>query len=521
METFSPSQPVVKLINYFNKPYDNAIATARTCYSSRVIYTDEVSKDEKAKRLRDSIAASTYEAGHHTTLQHATFQFVLEKVSRQFIWSFLHSHPFYNSEQVSQRYVAVKPGSYYIPELDQTAQAVYVETANLQMDAYHQLNELLWEDASNAFFKLFPARRAKADEYQNQIKKKVQEISRYILPVATYAHLYHTVSGLTLHRYHKLQRAFDTPLEQQQVIDGMIQAVLEKDPEFMKQANDPIPLDQTPEYGLFRTFQETGWNTSSEFVDEFDRTLDGGCSKLIDYKVNAEKSMAQSIRDIFGVTESQLSDGEALDRVMNPSKNPYLAERLNLNAHTKLSRTMVHPHFTFRKKLSHTADSQDQRHRMTPGTRPVLQRQFVASRPDYITPPLIANNAKANAFYQETMNTIWNNVTKLLNHGVSVDLAMYLLPNAFPIRFEESGDLLNFHHKWTSRLCYTAQEEIWKASLEEVLQVKEVHPVLADYLLPPCGLRSVANRQPYCPEGNRFCGVPVWRTKREEYVRTL
>ena len=61
-----------------------------------------------ATALRDRIARSIFEAGHHTTLQHAHFQFALSGVSRQFLWTFLHSHPFYNSEQVSQRYVEVK-----------------------------------------------------------------------------------------------------------------------------------------------------------------------------------------------------------------------------------------------------------------------------------------------------------------------------------------------------------------------------------------------------------------------------
>ena len=44
-----------------------------------------MSKDEKARNLRERIAESTFKAGHHTTIQHPTFQFVLKKVSRQFL----------------------------------------------------------------------------------------------------------------------------------------------------------------------------------------------------------------------------------------------------------------------------------------------------------------------------------------------------------------------------------------------------------------------------------------------------
>ena len=53
---------------------------------------------------RCKLYADLFAAGHHTTFQHATFVFVLDNVSRLAIWSFFHSHPYYNSEQVSQRY---------------------------------------------------------------------------------------------------------------------------------------------------------------------------------------------------------------------------------------------------------------------------------------------------------------------------------------------------------------------------------------------------------------------------------
>ena len=83
------------------------------------------------------------EAGHLTTRQHAHFVFVLSGVSRQFIWSFLHSHPFYNSEQVSQRYVEVRPGNVVMPSLPEPQAALYRSTVEDAMGAYKQLIELL------------------------------------------------------------------------------------------------------------------------------------------------------------------------------------------------------------------------------------------------------------------------------------------------------------------------------------------------------------------------------------------
>ena len=65
-----------------NTPFDGAIAAARTCYSPRVIARREVTD-----RQRDSIGPLTFEGGHHTVYQHAHFEFGLENISRQFVWS--------------------------------------------------------------------------------------------------------------------------------------------------------------------------------------------------------------------------------------------------------------------------------------------------------------------------------------------------------------------------------------------------------------------------------------------------
>jgi thymidylate synthase ThyX len=119
------------------------------------------------------------------------------------------------------------------------------------------------------------------------------------------------------------------------------------------------------------------------------------------------------------------------------------------------------------------------------------------------------------------MERAWDGIGCLEKQGVGAEFASYLLPNAVAVRFTESADLLNLHHKFAMRLCFNAQEEIWKASVEEALQIRAVHPRIGKWLLPPCGLRSGAKRQPPCPEGERFCGVPVWKKYISEYKRLI
>lgn len=507
-------EPEVHLVNAFAEPFKNFVSTARTCYSGKgIVAVEELSERDQ------QISASIYKAGHHTTLQHGHFQFTLNNVSRHFVWSFLHSHPFYNSEQVSQRYVAVKPDSYMVPPLSDQAREIYLETVSRQTAAYHALCEKLVPLVASQYRKLFPGRRLADPGPQRDVKKKAQEVARYVLPVATISYLYHTVSGITLLRYWRLCRQFDCPLEQRLVVQKMIEQLLKFDPNYRMILEDPLPLEETPEYQCFSAIGRPA-AAGSRFRQEFDQDLEGRVSKLVDWKINNEKILAQSVREVLGLPVAVLPDQEAIDLVLNPARNRLLGESLNLTTLSKLSRTLMHASYTFRKKLSHTADSQDQRHRMTPASRPVLAAHF-SEEPDFITPALMKEDSAVEMEYQQIMDDSWEQIRRLRRLSVPDEFALYLLPNATAIRFTESGDLLNLHHKYAMRLCYNAQEEIWRASLNEVEQICEVNPLIGKYLLPPCSLRHIAQMRPICPEGERYCGVPVWKLELSQYARII
>src|SRR5438876_5844739 len=185
-ERFLSPPPEVAITNAFVRPFDNVVATSRTCYSCGGIVREYQVLDPSAppemqaeKRLRrDALARDLYQAGHHTTLQHAHFQFALSNVSRQFLWSFLHSHPFYNSEQVSQRYVTVRPGNCAVPPLEGPALSVYRETIERLQTAYEDLCRLLVPPAAAAYYARFPARRHYTAKYDKEVRKKAQEVAR-------------------------------------------------------------------------------------------------------------------------------------------------------------------------------------------------------------------------------------------------------------------------------------------------------------------------------------------------------
>jgi thymidylate synthase ThyX len=225
--------PLVTLRSAPAVPFDGAIAAARTCYSPRVIATSEITD-----RQRDTIGGLTFDAGHHTVYQHANFEFGLENVSRQLVWSFLHSYPFYNSEQSSQRYVKLKEPRAYVPPLAGRARDVFEAAVVRAWDRYAELSALLEDDALAILKELRYVRPTTNPERLKQIErdaeKRAIETARYVIPIAAFTSMVHTVSGIVLHRLHRMMNTGDAPHETRLVISEMVRLVKEWDPYFFE-----------------------------------------------------------------------------------------------------------------------------------------------------------------------------------------------------------------------------------------------------------------------------------------------
>jgi thymidylate synthase ThyX len=404
--------PSVSLRTAPQVPFDGAIAAARTCYSPRVIGTAEVTDKQ-----RDSIGALTFDAGHHTVYQHAHFEFGLENISRQFVWSFLHSYPFYNSEQSSQRYVKLKEPRAFVPPICGEARTVFENAVVRAWDRYAELSALLKDDAYAILKELRYVRPTTSADRLRQIErdaeKRAIETARYVIPIAAFTSMVHTVSGLVLHRLQRMMRSGDTPHETQLVVGEMIRLVKEWDPLFFEKVGlSPIDSDLLPESSFPKPKAD-----GDLYAAAFDARLGGRWSRLRDTSPGAEAVLADSVRAVFGLTAEEMPDEEAVDRVMNPARNRYRLDVLDVSHHSPLMRSLHHVNYVFEKRLSHTADSQDQRHRMVPASRPMMTFADTTS-PDFITPRLIASNPRAKAVFETAMAEAWQAKSRLTELGV-------------------------------------------------------------------------------------------------------
>src|SRR5215475_10376869 len=404
--------PKVTLRNAFLHPFDSAIAAARTCYSSHLIVPEEITDKQRL-----NIGAATFYSGHHTVYQHAHFEFGLENVSRQFVWSFLHAHPFYNSEQQSQRYVRMDRVQAYVPPVDlyfnESVKEIYEQAIARAWNYYRELSALLISDTRAILadiWRVGPNSNPKhIQKIERSAEKRAIEIARYVLPVAAHTTMVHTISGIVLHRLWRMASASDTPSETRAVVGAMVGLVKELDPQFFERFGVE-PLEELPEFRDSASISSAGEN----FASEFDAKLAGKTSKLVDCSPNAARVIAESYRAVLGLTESLCSDADAIDHLLNPARNLYRLETLNVGVHAPQMRALQHANYTFAKKISHTADSQDQRHRMVPGSRPLLTLADTRN-PDFITPMLLDGNPRAKEVYLRAMHDAWSAKNELIH----------------------------------------------------------------------------------------------------------
>ena len=170
-------------------------------------------------------------------------------------------------------------------------------------------------------------------------------------------------------------------------------------------------------------------------------------------------------------------------------------------------RALQHANFTFAKQISHTADSQDQRHRMVPGSRPLLTLTDTRE-PDYITPMLIRGNPRAREVYERAMSDAWTAKNELLDRGVPAEFALYLLPNAKLIRLVEirlaAAPLAQVDH---AHLLQRPGGDLSGVNGRGRAGARRTSVTRRATSAPAT---SAPESTPICTEGSHFCGVKVW-----------
>ena len=441
------------------KPSNVAVSAARTCYFPNGVVPPEKSEGWSRK---DDLLQGIFKGGHHTTLMHTNITMMISGMSRHLIWRLLHAHPYYNSEQVSQRYAKMKIENFVYPkEGDKAEWEVYYSAC---FEDYEKLIELLHPDV----LAIVPKFRRKDS------MKKAQEMARYVLPGGMSAYLYHTVNIITLLRYIAVAKSM--PESQKEAV------------EFADLLADKLTtLDES-----LRPLVEHAQSSAPVFP--------GFDMDALKTKIGVDKESVK-VYDVVGNAAFDVNDNYA--DVLRYSQ--------------MLPDSGVLGGFSTYIRLSLSADAQNQRHRRSPAVRPALESFY--ERSHYI-PPIIAKNEAALAVYNRAITRSYV-FFEAQREKIGFGEAVYALSNAHEIELVERNDFTSFHHKAQMRLCYNAQEEIFNVVYDQVKQLRAMEIAGSEELLPPCATRFKMKIRPICPEGDHFCGIKVWKLDFEDYKRDI
>ena len=183
----------VTLLTYTTEPERTVASAAKLCYSASDISTiKEGLTDEKTASFVEMLA----EIGHESPIEHASFTFGIEGVSRSLLAQ-ITRHRMASFSVQSQRYVEESQFEYVLPpeiEKDEEAKKIYIENMNRAQADYDKLTEIL----SKKHFEEFLSLGQDEKTAKRNAEKKAIEDARFVLPNACTTKMIMTMNARSL-----------------------------------------------------------------------------------------------------------------------------------------------------------------------------------------------------------------------------------------------------------------------------------------------------------------------------------
>ena len=232
----------VILLAHTPNPEHTVAAAAKLCYSSSDItgLTDSLT-DEKAAAFVEMLS----EIGHESPIEHASFTFGIEGVSRSLLAQ-ITRHRMASFSVKSQRYV--REGSFgYVtpPEIaaDPEAKRIYDEIMAEDQRKYDRLAEILKEK----HIKTFMAEGKDEKTATRLAEKKAIEDARFVLPNSCETQMIVTMNARSLKNFFKIRCCNRAQWEIREVAEQMLLQCLEVAPHLFKNCGPSCLFGPCPE----------------------------------------------------------------------------------------------------------------------------------------------------------------------------------------------------------------------------------------------------------------------------------
>ncbi len=205
---------IVKLLAYTQNADAICAAAGKSCYSERSS-ADLLGSQDPEKTLNAIVGM-----GHYSVIEHATFTFSVEGVSRALTHQLVR-HRIASFSQQSQRYVSLDEPTYVIPETvrsDPELMAIYTATM-----------EQIWK------------------AYTEMEKKIPSEDARYLLPNGCTTNITITMNARELLHFFSLRCCNRAQWEIRELAENMLALCKEVSPTIFKNAGPPCVKGPCPE----------------------------------------------------------------------------------------------------------------------------------------------------------------------------------------------------------------------------------------------------------------------------------
>ncbi|MGN0660604.1 MAG: FAD-dependent thymidylate synthase [Oscillospiraceae bacterium] len=221
----------VELITHTPYPEKVIASAARLCYSESDIETLMNGLDaEKSARLVEKLA----DMGHESPIEHVTFTFGIEGVSRSLLAQ-ITRHRIASFSVQSQRYVKTNTFSFVTPpEIadDENALQIFNEAMKNDIETYNKLTDILQEK----HYKSFISSGMDEKSAMRSAEKKAIEDARYVLPNAAETKILMTMNARSLYNFFKLRCCNRAQWEIKALADEMLRLCYKAAPTLFKTA---------------------------------------------------------------------------------------------------------------------------------------------------------------------------------------------------------------------------------------------------------------------------------------------
>ena len=235
-------QAKVLLLAHTPEPEKTVACAAKLCYSpSGIGRVMEGLTEEKTASFVEMLA----EIGHESPIEHASFTFGIEGVSRSLLAQ-ITRHRMASFSVQSQRYVREGAFAFVIPpeiERDDAAKEIYLEAMESANEAYNRLADRLSKRHKAELLAAGMEEKAAA----RAAEKKAIEDARFVLPNACDTKMIVTMNARSLHNFFRHRCCNRAQWEIRQVAEQMLRLVYGVAPHLFYNAGPSCLSGKCPE----------------------------------------------------------------------------------------------------------------------------------------------------------------------------------------------------------------------------------------------------------------------------------